>query len=323
VSGDTDLAVRVIVPRPWAEVAGAVLMEHLGAYAEETVVPASGGGGVALVFYPAAAERLTDAGLLALLPETLRAEGVVRIERRPVPRDWVEGWRDHFHPIVIGRVWVRPPWEPAAPAAGAGGARGAAGAAAGGALVDVVINPGLGFGTGLHPTTRGTLTLLQEGHSPAQAVPGPRGALVDVGTGSGILCIAAAKLGWAPIISFDNDAVALAAARDNLVQNGVAEVVELHECAVAEAPISWFSGVTVLANMTLEPVMALVRRLADARPSRLVVAGILAGIQEQEFVGEAGRRGLKPGRRLYETEWVAMELFPADTAGGGTSGAEA
>jgi ribosomal protein L11 methyltransferase len=298
VSGDTDLAVRVTVPGRWAEVAGALLMESLGAFVEEATGPAIGEAEpVTLVFYPQAPADVSDSGVLALLPEELRRGGQVRIERLDVPRDWVDGWKDHFHPLVIGRVRVRPPWEPPQ---------------AGGDLIDVVINPGLGFGTGLHPTTRGTLTLLQDESGAPRQPAGARGALVDVGTGSGILSIAAAKLGWGPIIAFDNDAVALVSARENLVQNGVDGMVQVHECGVAEAPLSWFPGITVLANMTLDPVLALLRRLASAHPSRLVVAGVLSGAQEEECVREAASCGFTPGRRMYETEWVAMELFASN-----------
>jgi ribosomal protein L11 methyltransferase len=300
VSSDTDLALRVIVPQPWAEVAGAMLRDRLGSYVEEAGSPGPAGASeAALVFYPVRGEEVSDAEVLSLLPEELRGETLVRVERQATPRDWVDGWKDHFHPIVIGRVRVRPPWEPAL---------------AGEGLVDVVINPGLGFGTGLHPTTRGALTLLQE-DDPAPAAPAlSRGALVDAGTGSGILSIAAAKLGWGPIIAFDYDAVALVATRENMVENGVADRVKVHERSVLDAPLPWFAGVTVLANMTLDPVLALLRRLADARPDRLVVAGILSGAQEEESVREAARCGFVVGRRLHETEWVSMELFPEGSA---------
>ncbi len=133
-------------------------------------------------------------------------------------RDWVEGWRLHFRPVVIGVVRIRPPWESEGdlPAG----------------FVDVVINPGLGFGTGLHPTTRGVLRLLQEEGGERVAPVGGRslrrskGPLVDVGTGSGVLAIAAAKLGWAPILAFDNDSAALVSARANIEANGVRDVVQ-------------------------------------------------------------------------------------------------
>ena len=162
---------------------------------------------------------LSDAELLALLPEEMLAEGRVRVERQ----------------AVLARLGGRleGPFSsdghrPACACARLGSLR-----RAGGALVDVVINPGLAFGTGLHATTRGTLTLLQEGAPRRRRTrpAGSRGALVDVGTGSGILSIAAAKLGWGPIIAFDNDAVALSAARENIVANGVGDVVQVHECA--------------------------------------------------------------------------------------------
>lgn len=294
MSGETDLALRVVVPQSWAEVAGAMLRDSLGSYVEEAVGEGPDDvGRMALVFYPQHGGDIADAEVLSLLPKELRGEGQVLIERQATPRDWVDGWKDHFHPLVIGRVRVRPPWEPAP---------------AGEESVDVVINPGLGFGTGLHPTTRGTLTMMQEDDPGSEVPTRSRGTLVDAGTGSGILSIAAAKAGWGPIIAFDNDSAALIAARENLVANGVADRVQVHECSVSEAPLSWFGGVTVLANMTLDPLLALVRRLVDARPRRMVIAGILAGTQEEDFVREAARCGFRIGRRLHEAEWVTIEL---------------
>jgi ribosomal protein L11 methyltransferase len=188
----------------------------------------------------------------------------------------------------------------------------------------VVINPGLGFGTGLHPTTRGTLGLLQEGLDPAGAGAAPPatgcaqaasallGPLTDVGTGSGILAIAAAKLGWGPVIALDNDPVALMSARENVDVNGVAAQVEIHEADTNSAQEAWFDRATVLANMTLEPVSLLLKRLAAlaARPRRLVVSGILAGSQEEQIMLIAHESGFAPGRRLYEGEWVSFELLP-------------
>jgi ribosomal protein L11 methyltransferase len=303
-AGDSDLALRVIVAKPWAEMVGAVLMERLGCYAEEP----AGVDTVALVFYPQAAGMPSDVDLLSLLPEEARAGGRVRVERQAVPRDWVDGWKDHFHPSVIGGVRVRPPWESAQE---------------GSALVDVVINPGLGFGTGLHPTTRGALTLLQQGDSAAHPPVGSRGPLVDVGTGSGILSVAASKLGWGPVIAFDDDGVALISARENVAENGVADLVKVYELGLAEAPSDWFAGVTVLANMTLGPLLTLVRRLVEAPPSRLVAAGILAGAQEEEFASESLRCGFSRARLLYEAEWVSMELLPIETTVGSLSAAPA
>ena len=334
-----DQALAVTLPAAVAEEAGAILMEAFGPF-EEVRGPSAGSGAdeVTLVFYPATAQTSLDARaplsagvcrlpspaeVLALLPHDLQKPGVVRVESSEVSRDWVDGWKTHFRPIVTGLVRIRPPWEAPMDSPPAG-------------LVEVVINPGLGFGTGLHPTTRGTLRLLQEEQTwrrwarlcAAWGRPlrvgrrkrggTGRGRLLDAGTGSGVLAIAAAGLGWRPIVAFDNDPVALVSARENVEVNGVAEIVELREAGVGEMLPAWSNEATVLANMTLEPVLALLDGVAAAgsagRPRRMVVSGILAGAQEQELLRAAHRVGLTPGRRVYEAEWVSLELLPASSA---------
>jgi len=266
---------------------------------------------VTLVFYPSdspAGAAVSADEVLAALPPEVAALGQVSIETREVSRDWVEGWRDHFRPIVIDEVRIRPPWEPPPP---------------GRDLVDVVINPGLGFGTGLHPTTRGVLHLLQNAGNLDGAGRPLLGPLVDAGTGSGILAIAAAKLGWGPVFAFDNDAVALVSARENVAANAVGTIVEVHQADIEGASPYWFAGATVLANMTLEPVLALIRRLAHGQgswdgvgssasgPTRLVVSGILEGAQELELLGVSNLCGFVQGRRMQEAEWVSLELLLA------------
>jgi ribosomal protein L11 methyltransferase len=342
----SDLSVRIVVPEAFAEVAGALLMERwgpfelepaggatLGAPAGAAAPPATqaepASGEVVLVFYPPATAMPALKDVLAVLPSAMREPGLVRLETREVSRVWVEGWKAHFRPIIVGDVRVRPPWEPALGHRATDRVEVASGPAGGGAAapdkappVDVVINPGLGFGTGLHPTTRGTLSLLQR----EQPARGPRvdllGPLVDSGTGSGILAIAAAKLGWGPVFAFDNDADALKSAGENIEANAVGAIVQLQRADVRDASPFWFAGATVLANMTLEPALVLVRRLArEARalkgmvanewPARLVVSGIMAGEQEAELLMVAAENGFVPGERVYETEWVSLELFPA------------
>ena len=166
----------------------------------------------------------------------------------------------------------------------------------------MVLTPGLAFGTGLHPTTRGVLTLLQD--------ETPSGSVVDAGTGSGILAICAAKLGFAPVVAFDDDPLAVTASRVNAGENGVE--VEVGRFDLGDAPAAWFEGATVLANITLEPILALLARLETlGMPStRLLISGILSGDQEHRVVSEAERLGLKAVRRIYETEWVSMDLRP-------------
>ena len=109
---------------------------------------------------------------------------------------WEDGWREFHHGVRVGRFWVGPPWEePPADAVG------------------VVIDPGRAFGTGAHPTTRLCLELLQD-VEPA--------SVLDVGCGSGVLSVAAAKLGFAPVHAVDIDEVSLETTRANAVANGVA-----------------------------------------------------------------------------------------------------
>ncbi|MCL5734756.1 MAG: 50S ribosomal protein L11 methyltransferase [Actinobacteria bacterium] len=379
------------MPEAQAELVGAVLMDRLGPFAQESppklcrdAAAADMTGHAILTFYPEAsglpaageaevrdllgpevriaAESAVPAGGagfgvenpaggLAGSAATPVSTASVLVEVVQVSRGWEEGWKDHFHPVAIGRVRIRPPWEE--PTAGVGAAPGTDTGSTGGAwLTDVVINPGMGFGTGLHPTTRGALELLQAtmvpdaGCTPADVAaeagtsgsvaaggpaPVPGGPLVDAGTGSGILAIVAAKLGWAPVIAFDNDPVALAAAAGNVEANGVASAVQLFEADVSTAEPTWFDQATVLANMTLDPVSTLISRLAGTpaatradttggRPAgeasappgihRLVVSGILSGEQERRLVALSHECGFRPGRIVYEAGWVSLELLP-------------
>jgi ribosomal protein L11 methyltransferase len=113
-----------------------------------------------------------------------------------VAEGWEDGWRTFHHGVRVGRLWVGPPWEE--PPAGA---------------LAVVIDPGRAFGTGAHATTRLCLELLQEAEPTS---------LLDVGCGSGVLSVAAAKLGFAPVSAVDLDEVALETTRENAAANGVA-----------------------------------------------------------------------------------------------------
>jgi ribosomal protein L11 methyltransferase len=308
----SDAAVRVSLRAEWGEIAGAILGDELGPFQFLEDEPETAGGGqVHLVFYPFryGAGFVPDEAILALLPADPGLRESVVIERVLVPGGWEENWRQFFPPLTLGRLYVRPPWEaPAGEMAGKGASVADGGQSGRDGLLDVVINPGLAFGTGLHATTKGILELLQEGSA--------RGPLVDAGTGSGILAIAASRLGFAPVLAFDDDPLAVDAARSNAAANGVTLSVE--RAGVEDAPIEWFAGAVVLANITMGPVLALVDRLrADAvQVRRLLVAGILSGDQEGQVLEVAGRAGLRPARRLPADEWVALELVPADSEDG-------
>lgn len=166
------------------------------------------------------------------------ADGEERLRRAfatvdsvPVDADWAERWREFHRPVEVGPFWVGPPWEE--PPAGA---------------LAIVIDPGRAFGTGAHPTTRLCLELL------TALTPG---SLLDVGCGSGVLAIAAAKLGWAPVVALDTDPDAVAATRANLERNGVSL-----EARQADALATTLPAVdVVVANLSLAQVEALAPRL--------------------------------------------------------------
>ncbi len=127
--------------------------------------------------------------------------GTVEVSATEIPDDWADRWRDFHKPLLVGdRLWLRPSWEPAREGA-----------------IDLVVDPGQAFGTGAHPTTRLCLELLLELEAAGEA----HGPLTDLGTGSGVLAIAAAKLGWGPVEGYDHELPALEAAAANAAANGV------------------------------------------------------------------------------------------------------
>ena len=187
------------------------------------------------------------AGALALDPGQIRAA-------RLAERAWEREWLKDFHPLRFGRrLWVCPHHEAVAEP---------------GAVI-VRLDPGLAFGTGTHPSTALCLAWL-DGHLH------PGGLAIDYGCGSGVLALASAKLGAAEVHCFDIDAQALLATRENALENGVADVVHVHEHA-AELP----TGIDVLmANILSSPLCALAPRFAQlVRPGG---EAVLAGLMRHE-----------------------------------------
>ncbi len=144
-----------------------------------------------------------------------------------VEQNWAERWREFHKPVRIGPLWVGPPWEQ--PPADA---------------IAVVVDPGRAFGTGAHPTTRLCLEALLELD---------RGSLLDVGCGSGVIAIAAALLGYGPVVAIDNDTAAVEATRENSAVNHVAVQASLGDGTEGVLPRA---EVTV-ANISLAGVNAL------------------------------------------------------------------
>jgi ribosomal protein L11 methyltransferase len=157
----------------------------------------------------------------------------------------------------------------------------------------VVIDPGQAFGTGAHATTRLCLELLCD-----LSRTHPSGALVDAGCGSGVLAIAAAKLGWGPVLGLDHERESVAATAENAAVNGVE--VEVRRWDLRDEPVP--AAPVVVANLLRPLLLAL--QFAEP-PETLIASGLLA--HEGDEVAEAlGRAGLTEVRRLEREGWTAL-----------------
>ena len=221
-------------------------------------------------------------GELPELPdlEAAAGDGLIEIETTEIPDDWADRWRDFHEPVAIGdRLVVRPSW--AQPRRGP---------------IDVVVEPGQAFGTGAHPTTRMCLELLLQLADGGEA----KGTLADWGTGSGVLAIAAAKLGFDPVIACDHERAALEAAEENAHLNGVElELVRANLRAEAGP-----SAPTVTANLTA-PILRQTAALTADPPRTLICSGLL--VSEAEGVRRAfAESGLEERERRSDGDWAAI-----------------
>jgi ribosomal protein L11 methyltransferase len=228
--------------------------------------------------------------VVAWFAERAAAEAVARAQAgalAEVPdEDWGEGWKKDFRPLDVGRVRVRPSWidAPAPPG-----------------MVEVVLDPGMAFGTGSHPTTSLCLAALSD-----LLAARPGASVLDVGTGSGLLAIAARKLGAARVAANDNDPVAVEVARENAARNGAA--LELTG-APPEAIPGTFDVVVanILANVLVALAPVLAAKLAP--DGVLLLSGILAP-QEDEVRRAHVEAGLAPlpGGDRRDGEWSLLAL---------------
>jgi ribosomal protein L11 methyltransferase len=182
-----------------------------------------------------------------------------------VAEDWQDRWRQFHKPVRVGSLWIGPPWE--TPDADA---------------IAIVIDPGRAFGTGGHPTTQLCLQLLEDEE---------RASVLDVGCGSGVLSIAAAKLGFDPVTALDFDPQAVEATERNALDNGVVVDVsqaDLREDSLPEAALA-------LANIAAEAVVGLGTRL---RAARAITSGYLVS-DEPEL------EGYRREQRVQSGGWAA------------------
>jgi ribosomal protein L11 methyltransferase len=199
---------------------------------------------------------------LADLPELKRSSAPVVAIRILRPKEWVNAWKRHFRAMTIGgRLLVKPSWSRKRPSSG---------------QRTVILDPGLSFGTGQHPTTRFCL----ERMTALRPVKGVNQSMLDVGTGSGILAIAARKLGFDPVDALDHDPVAVRVALANARRNRV-QIRVWNGDATKRQPTRRAGYDVVCANLTSDLLLGLARDLvAQVRPNGCL---ILAGILGSEF----------------------------------------
>ncbi len=242
-----------------------------------------------------------SAGELPELPE-LRAvagEALIEVSSSEVADDWGERWKRFHRPVLLASpaparvpaLHVRPPWEPAG---------------AGFEAREIVIDPGQAFGTGGHATTRLCLELLLE----LAALRGAGGRLLDVGTGSGVLAIAAAQLGYEPVLALDHDRLSVAAASENAAINGVA--IEVRRFDLRREPLPGMASAptaptTMLANL-LRPLLLDLAAAIDDPPRDLIVSGLLCAEVDEVARAFAHRLGLRERERRESGDWAAAWL---------------
>jgi ribosomal protein L11 methyltransferase len=200
--------------------------------------------------------------------------------------DWAEGWKQHFPPIDIGsRLRIRPPWMPP----GSDG------------RLEVVIEPARAFGTGQHASTRGCLLATEDLFAAGVLSP-----VLDVGTGSGILSIAAVRLGASEVLAIDVDDVAVATATENFRRNGVADRAR---ALAGTIPVVGGSYPLVLANLLAGILIDIFPELAERTIPRGWVVGSGLLDADAEVVADAGRASGLHFHKAYSIDgWTTLVL---------------
>lgn len=192
--------------------------------------------------------------------------------------DWANAWKAFYKPFRVGRrLIVTPPWE--SPELSPDD-------------IPLVIDPGMAFGTGSHPTTQLCLTALEDSVKPGQSV-------ADIGTGSGILAIAAAKLGALTVSANDNDTLAVKIARENAAANNVSVTV------TEELPLGTYD--ILVANILADVIIGLAGDLISRlKPNGLLIASGIIDTRETDVQTVLESLSLKHIETRRQGEWVAL-----------------
>ncbi|CUS32069.1 50S ribosomal protein L11 methyltransferase [Candidatus Nitrospira nitrificans] len=215
------------------------------------------------------------------------------VQRVP-SQDWNEAWTRSVKPLRIGRLMIRPSWEPVL---------------LGSQDIEIVLDPKQAFGTGHHATTRMLLEWLQEDIRGGEQV-------LDVGTGSAILAMAAVKLGAASAIGVEIDSVAVDCAKEYVAQNRLNEQIDIIGGTLADLPQERRQTIDlVLANLDRQTVLGLADDLAALRGASILVSGILIE-QQTEIMDRLSGLGLVCLERREEEGWVALKFIRPESCDG-------
>lgn len=202
--------------------------------------------------------------------------------------DWADSWKQYYKPIPLGRITVVPAWESYEPKDGE---------------VIIRMDPGMAFGTGTHETTRLVIRMMQD-----EPLLGKR--VLDVGTGSGILSIAASKLGAASCNAYDIDPVAVKVARENAKDGGCDNVTVEVSDLLADVDLSGGRYDFCVANIVSDIIIRMMPDLSvyvkDEAP--VILSGIIDS-RADEVRASVKENGYKIVRELYENDWVGMLIM--------------
>lgn len=202
--------------------------------------------------------------------------------------DWAEAWKQHYHPIRIGKkLLIRPLWvefqtEPDD--------------------IEITLDPGMAFGTGTHPTTQLCLEALEDTVTPGITV-------LDLGSGSGILSIAAVKLGAAQVLGLDTDLVAVHSAQENIEQNNVAEKITIQQGSLETVLSSARRFDMVVVNILARVIIPMCEDGLGqtVRPGGLAIFSGLIEDQADDVEAALHQTGLEPYKRRQRGDWIAIE----------------
>ena len=208
--------------------------------------------------------------------------------RRLKESDWEHAWKVHYHPLRVGRrLLIRPLWIDVELTADD---------------IEIALDPGMAFGTGAHPTTQLCLEALEDRVQSSSDI-------LDLGCGSGILSIAAAKLGAGKVLALDTDRIAVEAAKENAAANGVADKITAEQGSLAAIKTSARRFDLAVVNILARVILKLAENQLGAivRPGGIAIFSGIIETQAQEVEAALRQTGLQPCARRQKGDWVLIE----------------